>query len=321
MKITETQAAEWLRANDNFIVITHRRPDGDTLASAAALVSGLRKSGKTAYVLKNEEATDKYLPFVEAYFASEGYEPSSVVTVDTASEEMFPANAAVYKDKTDLALDHHGSNSGYAKNICLRAEHAACGELVYDILMELNGAIDEKEAELLYVAVATDTGCFAYGNTNANTLRCAAFLVEAGAKNGALNKMLFRTQKKSRLMLESMMINGIEYYHDDKTAIAYVTGEMIKECGVTESELDDIASIPGKVEGVKVGVTIKELSDGTSKISVRTMPEVNANDICARFGGGGHNMAAGCTIAESPKKAGELIAAVIGEIMKDGQSV
>ena len=195
MKMTETEAARWLSERDRFLLLTHVHPDGDTLSSAAALVLGLRAAGKTAYILENEETSDKYLPFVKEYFAPKDYVHESVVSIDMATEELLPDNALPYRGKIELCIDHHGSNTGYAQNSCVRPDRAACGELIYEILMNLCGSIDAEMAKQLYVAVSTDTGCFVYANTTANTLRTAALLVEAGAQNDRLNKILFRTKK------------------------------------------------------------------------------------------------------------------------------
>ena len=268
--MTESEAARWLAERDDFLLLTHAHPDGDTLSSAAALALGLRAAGKTAYILENEETSDKYRPYVKDFFAPEGYEPQAVVSVDIATEELFPDNALPYRGNVQLCIDHHGSNTNYAHNSCVRPDRAACGEVVYEILMELCGSIDAEIAKQLYIAVSTDTGCFVYGNTTANTLRTAALLIEAGAQNDRLNKILFRTKKTSRILIEAMILDSLEFYHHNQTAVVYVTREMLEKSGEDESALDDIASIPGQIEGVKVGITIKELPENKGcKISVQ----------------------------------------------------
>ena len=302
--------AEYLQQRDKFLLITHTRPDGDTLGSGGALCCALRRMGKQAYLLKNEEATEKYLPYVGGYFAPVDYEYETVIAVDTADVTMFPKGFA---GKVDLCIDHHGSNSGYAERTFVSPHTAACGELILEVIEALCGDVSKEEANLLYIAVSTDTGCFQYMNTNSDTLRAAAKLVDYGAENGKLNVEFFRSVAKERIMLESMIYSDMQFYREGKIAIALVTKDMIVRSGAKEKDMDDLANLAGRPEGVIVAVTIKENDDGTSKLSLRSKPAVNVSNVCAKFGGGGHAMAAGCKIGENVYKAAELVLAAINE--------
>ena len=302
--------AEYLQQRDKFLLVTHARPDGDTLGSAGALCSALRRAGKQAHLLKNEEATEKYLPFVGGYFAPVDYEYDTVVSVDTADVTMFPKG---FDGGVDLCIDHHGSNSGYARQTFVSPHTAACGELVLEVIEALCGDVTKEEANLLYIAVSTDTGCFQYMNTNGDTLRAAAKLVDYGAENGKLNVEFFRSVAKERIMLESMIYSNMQFHRDGKVAIALITKEMIAESGAQPKDMDDLANLAGRPEGVIVAVTIKENDDGGSKLSLRSKPPVNVSDICAKFGGGGHSMAAGCKINGDVYTAAELVLAAINE--------
>lgn len=310
------QTADWLGDRDNFLLITHRRPDGDTLGSAAALTQGLREIGKTAYILPNPETTPRFLPFVEEYHASKDYKPEYIIAMDTASNDLFHDDATEYKGKVDLCIDHHDSNKKYAQYTCLDSSYASCGELVYDLLIELSDDISARTAECLYVAVSTDTGCFAYANTTANTLQTAALLVEAGAPQKELNKMLFRTKTHSRIKIEAMVYSGMEYYHDGRVAIMIITRDMMEEAGAMEDDIDDISAVPIAVEGVKLGITLRELQSGEiGKGSIRSVTGINANEIAARFGGGGHPMAAGFSFNKPIDEIKDKLLEVIPEFL------
>lgn len=310
MNIKDTAA--WLSRRDRFLVLTHRRPDGDTLGCAAGLVRALRETGKTAYVYFNPDITARYTPYVESYYAPEGYIPDYVIAVDIASLDLLPPGGEVYADAVDLCIDHHPSNTLYAANSCIDGEKAACGEIIYDLIMELCGKVSAEAAPPLYVALSTDTGCFAFSNTTANTLRVASYLAEAGAPIGKINKELFRKKARPRIVLESLIMGSMDFYFEGAVAIASITNSMMEKAGADEDTVDDIASLPGSIEGVAVGITIRELQNG-SKVSVRTIPRVDANKLCARFGGGGHAMAAGCTINASVQDAKKMIVAAIEE--------
>ena len=306
--LTIAETAAWLKARNGYLILTHRRPDGDTIGCAGALAQGLQESGKTAYVLYNPEITPRYLRFVSDYLPPDGYKPEHVVVVDTASCDIIQKNAAKYMGDVSLCIDHHPSNTLYAKHICLEGAYASCGEIIYEVLVALSGSISAKSAERLYAAVSTDTGCFAYGNTTANTLHTASLLIEAGAPHRELNKILFRTKTRSRVQIEGAIYSGFEFYFDGAVAISTITREMMESAGAGEDDVDDIASLPGSVEGVRAGITIREMnSPDDCKVSVRTSPSVNANAICDRFGGGGHSMAAGFTLNKSVSEIKEAL--------------
>ena len=302
--------AEYLRQHDDYLLITHIRPDGDTLGSAGALCSALRRAGKQAYLLHNEDVTEKYLPFVGGYFAPVDVVINTVVSVDTADVTMFPKG---FSGKVHLAVDHHGSNSGYAEHSWVVPHAAACGELVLEIIEALCGNVSKEEADLLYIALSTDTGCFQYMNTNADTLRAAAKLVEYGADNGNLNVQFFRSVPRQRIMLESMVYSSMQFHRDGKIAIAIISEDMIRTSGVQEKDMDDLAGLAGRPEGVIVAVTIRETADGGVKLSLRSKPPVNVSTVAAVFGGGGHALAAGCRIQADAQQAAEMVLAAINE--------
>lgn len=309
--MTVSECARLLREQDDILLITHHRPDGDTLGSASALCRGLRSLGKRAWLYPNPQVTETYAPFVAPYLAGADAHPRYVVAVDVADEKMF---AQGFTGRADMAIDHHPTNSGYAPNTLVMAEKASCGEIVLLVLRELCGGIDPEMASLLYIAVSTDTGCFVYGNTTADTHRAAAELMDAGAEYGKLNKLIFRTFSAARLQLEGMVYTTLRRYRDGQINIAVITLDMLRQAGTTEADCEDLASLPGKVAGNKVSVTVRELRPGYCKVSVRTGPEVDASAICAKFGGGGHKMAAGCELEAGPEETAEQMYKAICEI-------
>ena len=310
--LTKDETAKWLKLKDNFLIITHRRPDGDTLGCAGALAQILLESGKTAYILFNPEATPRYAPFVEDYWAPDAYGPENIIAIDTASDGLFPANGEGYKDSVSLCIDHHPSNTYYAERTHIDCSAASCGEIIYDLAIAMAGRVSKKTADRLYVALSTDTGCFAFANTTANTLRVAASLIEAGASHKELNKELFRTRTIGRIKLEGFIFSGLEFYFDGKVAISSITRDIIEKAGAAEDDIDDIASIPGSVQGVLAGITIRELtSENDCKVSVRTGSSINANSVCAHFGGGGHPMAAGFSLDKTMAEVKEALLEVL----------
>ncbi len=309
--MTRSECAAWLRERDGFLILNHRRPDGDAAGSAAALCRGLRALGKRAFVLPNPETTERYLPLTEDFYPAPDYRPETVVAVDLAEEGILQNNAGEWAGKVQLCIDHHPSNSGYARQGWVDPEAAACGELVYFLLLDLGAELTPELAAALYIAVSTDTGCFRYKNTTPQTLRVGAALLEAGAPID-LNRTLFMKKSRGRLMLESRMIAGLEFFQEGEADVAAVTLRDLAECAVTEEDMEDIASVAGSVRGVELSVTLREVEAGSWKVSVRTGQYGNASAVCAEFGGGGHGMAAGCTLQGSLEEVREALKAAVG---------
>lgn len=312
MNVTETAAR--LRGWDRILLLTHVRPDGDTIGSAAALCRALRALGKEAYLLANPEITATYAPYAAPCWAPEGWEPSHIVSVDIAALSLLPENAGVYAGRIDLAIDHHPSQEFFAAETCLEAESAACGEIIYAIIRELT-AVTPEIALPLYVAISTDTGCFVYSNTTARTHRIAAELLETGVDAASVNKALFRTKSRTRLAMEARMVAEMELYDNDRVVVMTIPLALREQMHATDADIEELSSLAALVEGTDCGVTLRELKPGTVKLSLRTGPRVNATLVCKKLGGGGHAAAAGATLQGTLEQAKQATLAAIAEIV------
>ncbi len=307
------QCAKALLSKSKILILTHKNPDGDTVGSAAALCSALRRCGKDACLYPNLQIGGKLRGFSERFFAPEGFAPELVAAVDVATEGLFPKG---FEGKADLCIDHHPTNSHYAAETLLRDEKSSTGEIIMEIIKTIATEPTEEEATMLYIALTTDTGCFQYANVNAASFRAAAELVRMGADNVTVSRDYFRKVSRARLKLESLIYAGLEYYREGKIVVATVTREMMARSGASEEDCDDLAGLSGRAEGCVLNITIRENEDESCKISLRSTDEVSSSDICAVFGGGGHKLAAGCTISGTPDKAKEMLLQVIDEVWK-----
>ena len=292
--MTTAEAAARLAAMDQVLILTHVRPDGDTIGSAAALCCGLRALGKTAYLLPNPELTATYAPYAAPYLAEADFAPAYVVSVDIAALSLLPENARPYQDRIALAIDHHPSQEFFARETCLEADSAACGEIVYEIIQHLT-ALTADIALPLYVAVSTDCGGFQYGNTTARTHRIAAALMDV-VDVAAVNKALFRTKSRVRLAMESRMVADMKLFDRERVVIMEIPLALRQEMQATDADIEELSALPALVEGTDCGVTLRELTAEKIKVSVRTGPRVDACARCRILGGGGHHAAAGATV-------------------------
>lgn len=304
-------AAQWLLQHDDFLILTHRRPDGDATGCAMALCLGLRSLGKTAYIWENPQFTARYAQRLAGLTTKET--TGTLVAVDLATEGLLPFGGEDFAGKIELCLDHHPSNTGYAAETLLQPECAGCGELIWDVLEAMGVEITKDMAEAVYIAISTDSGCFRFANTTARTFRTAAKCVEKGADIAPINRELFEIKTKGRLRLEARLMNAMEFYADGKVAIACLPQQWVEELEVTEDDLDSISGFPRAIDGVCVGVMVRDSEPGRAKMSVRTAAGYNASDYCGKLGGGGHEAAAGCSIPGTLEDGKNAILRVLRE--------
>ena len=317
--LSVSRAAELLMQRDNITLLCHRRPDGDTVGSAFALYYALKTLGKEVRVLCADPLPKMYEYLYPDYIPSHVlFVPAEyVVAVDVATAGMLGGLEEKYGKMVDLCIDHHPSNSDYAAQTCLWSEAGACAEPVAAIIKAIGLPVSGRIAECIYTGLATDTGGFRYSNTSAGSMRLAAEIMESGVDTARLNTRIFESESKAKVLAEAAMMSALQFYADDRIAVMPVTLAVRAATGVTGEELEDVAGIPRKIEGVLLGITIKEHED-ECHISLRSKEPVNADEIAKVFGGGGHRFAAGCTIKASVEEAaGLLVAEAIKHLPKE----
>ena len=297
MKIlTRNETAQYLLSHDNFCILSHRRPDGDTTGSSAALCLGLRSLGKKAYVLWNEEVSARFAWLHEDLTKEAAEDGDTVVSVDVASPGMLPKSFEHLLGNIALRIDHHSSATSFTDCELVDGGSASCAELVWDVLEAAGVAMDQKIAEAVYVGVSTDTGCFRYSNTTAHTFAVAAECAKAGARIYELNQELFETNTLGRLRMQAWIVDHMRMLRSGEMAIIAIPRAVEEGIGVTEDDMDNISSFPRTVAGVCMAATLRETADGDTKISVRAVPGYDATKVTVRFGGGGHKGAAGASL-------------------------
>ncbi len=310
-RIDALSAAEFLKTNDNFLILTHMNPDGDTLGSGFALNAVLRSIGKNSKVRCSDETPSKFqflVPEREPEFNEE-----TVIAVDVADERLLGGLKDVYAGKIDLCIDHHGTNMGYAKNLYLEGESASCCECVYEVVKALGAQVTPFVASALYLGMATDTGCFKFSNTTPRTHRFAAELMELGASYDEINRSMFETKSKSRVEMEKMVLENIEFWFDGRCAVITVLKSMIEATGCEQTDLDGITALSRQIEGVLIGITLKEKYDNFFKVSIRTFEPFDAAEIAMNFGGGGHKRAAGCEFTGTADEIKAILKSLLQE--------
>ena len=311
--MTRNNCAAWLLDRDNFCILTHVRPDGDTMGSASALCVGLRQLGKNAHLLRNDGVSpflDKCQVGLTKVWPDEG---DTLVTVDVASPNMLPEAWRVLQDRIGLRIDHHGAATSFTPEELVDSSAAACGEIVYDVLMAMGAEMTKELAWRLYIAISTDTGCFRYANTTANTYRVAAACAETGAELYPITMELFDTTSISELKLQNWMVDHATFLCGGKAAVCAIPREL--EESVSKEDLEGISGFLRSLEGIKMAATIRQTETGC-KVSVRAVPGFDAAAVCKKFGGGGHKGAAGAGFELTLDEAVQVIAKALTEAVE-----
>ncbi len=291
------QMAEKLQGANNVLILCHKNPDGDTIGSACALRLALSAMGKAAAMLCSDAIPARYA-YMQPLLYDGSFTPSMVVAVDVASRQLFGEKNDMpsFSKHVDCSIDHHEVNDGYADFTLLDAEAAATAELMIEVIEALEVELTPCMADCLYTALSTDTGCFKFSNTRANTYLTAAKLYDAGARIEELNILLFQTSSRARIEIEHKALSHLEYHLGGRCALVYLTREEIAESGVEPAELEDLTSLPISIADVQVGITLRQQPHGSYRISIRTQKGIDASSIAKRLGGGGHGRAAGCEL-------------------------
>lgn len=310
--ITLEQAAEFLRRNDNYLILSHANPDGDTFGCSHGLCGALQRIGKKAKIACADPLSERFLYLREGIEAQE-FTEENIISVDVADKSLLGDLEEKYGNEVVLAIDHHVSHVPFAERVFVDDTAAAACEIIYELVLLLgDNVMDKNIARCLYTGIATDTGCFKFGNTTELTHIKAGKLMEYDFDTPALNYVLFDMKTKARIKLEQYVFENIEFFAEDKGAIIALSKEILDSVDI--EDVNGISALPRQIQGVEVGIVLKEKKDGW-KASLRSN-NVNVQEICGLFGGGGHIRAAGCTIKNTPvEKVKEQLAAAVTEAL------
>ena len=303
------ELSQALHADTDSLVIFHRHPDGDAVGSGFALRLLLEAMGCRTLCACEDELPERFRFLAGDMQESILHEhlpadfvPRQIITVDTASPAQMGELYPVYEGKVTFMIDHHAKGTPYADGWVDGAASSA-GEMVFLLSRELLQAgrisrIPEGVDKLLYAAVSSDTGCFRYSNVTTATHVCAAELLSGDTFDPAeLNHLLFEVKSEKLLLAERLGAERLIRRLDGALGIVTFPATLKQQYGLTDEHLDTLVDIPRSLEGVQVAVAIRQPSDApVFRISMRSNGHVDVAAVCARFGGGGHVKAAGCTL-------------------------
>ena len=293
--------AEVIKKAKSALIFTHMRPDGDALGSALALSRALTCLGIQNAVLDETDVPDllSFLDGAEGICKKPPFDGELYIAVDSADEFRLGALSETFLKakgkKTTVNIDHHVSNTRYAKYNYVRECSANCMNILS--LIEAMGApIDEKTANCLMAGLLTDSGNFSHDDVKEETFLAAAKLTRLGADVKTLNERLFKRQSQARAKLYADTMSKIRYALDGQFAAICITIEDFEKFGAKQNETEGFVDFPLSVDGVEVSASLMEIKKGQFKVSLRSKNRADVNKIAATYGGGGHVRAAGCML-------------------------
>lgn len=318
-----------LFSKSKFLILFHINPDGDATGSAFALKAMLESCGKEAYCLCAQSVPER-LKFISSSQESVLYESlpkdfdyDCVVTCDCAAPNRLGNLYEVFEDKIDLMIDHHGVGTVYADNYII-PEAAATGEILYEIFLSLAqkmgmDSLPNEVYSLIYTAISADTGCFRYNNVKAHTHKIAAELISHGIDSADINHRLFGIKTLCQMQVEHAGFERMSIYCGGKVAMITFPYELKCQFGADDETLETLIDVARCVRGVEIAVVIKQSTEEKKfRVSTRSSSDFDVAKLCASFGGGGHERAAGCTLdCDSIDVAKSIILSAIENLLNE----
>ncbi|MGE4282198.1 MAG: bifunctional oligoribonuclease/PAP phosphatase NrnA [Clostridia bacterium] len=321
--MTLKQIAEIIEKGHRIAILPHTSPDGDCLGASFALSAALKKEKKDSIVILEEEIPRTYSflsgEYVKMSEALSNAVYDLVICLDCGDERRLNQRLNIFNDcELTVNIDHHISNTHFARYNYVDSNSAATGEIIFDLLRELDISIDKGIAECLYTAISTDTGGFRYSNTTSRTHSIASILLGKGIDVAEINRKVFDTFSLERLSLTAKAINLIEMYQEGKIAVIALDYSLLNLQKINTDEMEGLSGIPRSIEGVEVGIVFTEKEPGQVKVSFRSNQYVDVSKIAVSFGGGGHNRASGCTVGMDIRQVKKRVLDAVAQALLRG---
>jgi len=299
-----------IKSSKNILIISHLNPDGDTLGSMCAMYSAISDNyKKKPDMLLMSKLPDVYtfIPYVGLAKHISEYDTSReydlVINVDVASyDRMFESKILFDKAKYTVNIDHHITNEGYANMNIISSQASSAGEVLFDIMENLNWEISLNTAKALYTAILTDTGSFRFSNTTSKALLTVSKLADIGVVPSEIYKYCYESNTKEHVQFQAHCISNAVFCNDNKIAYIIVYKKDMERYNVAEDCTEGLTEKLRAIKSVQIAFIVKQLSASSAKISMRS-ESVDISSVCAKFGGGGHKLAAGCLIKASVEEA------------------
>lgn len=306
-----------LKSEQSFYLISHMLPDGDSIGSLLAMGEGLASLGKKVKMFTPGNIPRKYKFLAGSDSVAHEVlidDPEvTVVVLDSSDlDRLGLFKEVVSKSRLIINIDHHVTNQRFGNLNLVDANAAATGEIVHQILIDLQVHLTESIAESLYVAISTDTGSFKFDNTTPNTHRVVASLLEFGLSPGTLSQIIFDERPLSFYVLLKEALSSLEMYADRSVAVMTLSKDIRERSGASTDDLDGIVNYARNIEGIELGILFYVEGNNEVKVGFRSR-SLDVSALAGKLNGGGHVRAAGCRMIGDYNHVKEK---VMGEALK-----
>ena len=297
----EREILNQINNSSRVLIITHLNPDGDTLGSASALKSFIGEKADILIQIEdnfNFPSTYSFLPHINTSKNLSTLEDvyDLMIAVDVASiDRIFEKPRKMFeKCENTIVIDHHKTNSGFAKINYIKGGISSAGEVVFDLFKALNIEITSEMAQGIFAAILTDTGCFKYESTTAHTFEIASELSTCGISTSEIADMCYINKPKNMILFQNYLISNSNFCLNDRIAYVLIPKEILEKYNAKDEYTEGICETLRSISNVEIAFVLKETDFGV-KVSIRSK-KLDATKIAEKFNGGGHKRAAGCTI-------------------------
>ena len=287
-----------------FALSTHINPDGDAIGSQLALYTFLTEIGKSVKVFNTDAVPKnyKFLPcwdIIEGINAVDTYHPEVLVVLDASTLERIgkPLSKILLPIHKLVNIDHHATAEAFGDVNLIMPTASSTSEIVYNLIKHYQTPIGKECALCLYTGLMFDTGCFRYSNTTPETHRIAAELIEIGKfAPDEVYRNVYEQLPVAKLRLLSEVLSTLQVTDNGKIASVYATQEMFRKTGTNTDAVEGVVNQIQAIAGVEVALCVSEMTDRSTKVSLRSQGRVDVSQLAAEFEGGGHARAAGCRL-------------------------
>lgn len=315
---------EKIKESSKIAILSHIMPDGDCVGSSLALYTAFINAGKKARYILDDSIPVKY-GFLKNSDKAENpgeYEKfDAVIALDCGDEERLGTCSKYLKGNFVINIDHHISNTEFGNLNMVDTNAAATGEIVYQIIKIMGIEMNKDISECLYTAIVTDTGQFQYSNTTSVTHQIAGDLLNNGVNAPEMFERIYQSNSKEKVLLTRVALDSLEFYNNDSVCCISLSKKQQEAVNAKEDDADGLINLARDIDGVETAIFLKELYEGKIKVGLRSKRIVDVSKVAAKFGGGGHVRASGCTVNGSLEDVkAEILEAVSDEFRQGGEA-
>lgn len=316
--------AKLLLEEDNFLIVSHMNPDGDSVGSALALWIALNSLGKKAVVTTIDPVPFKYrfIPCweeVKKWQEVEHRDYGLFISLDSSDLRRIEPLMGLAMTQKIINIDHHVTNEKFGLYNHIDAGAGSVGEIIYELLKQMKVEISKEIAICLYTAINTDTGSFRYANTTSRTHRIAAELVDIGVQPAEMTRCIYENTTREGTLLIKEALSTLDFDCGALIAHVTVTLDMMERTGAREEDTEGLINYTRNIQGVEIGILFKEICEGKVRVGFRSH-SIDVSRLAETYGGGGHPRAAGCQVEKTLPEARQEVLKSARQFLVEGEN-